>query len=74
MDKLPLLQGFISFFFNSALPYPGNDFSMNSFSFNILFASFIDISSVLFLISLLVIHPYAIFSTSSFFFLYEFDL
>ena len=69
-----LLQGFISSLFNSAFPYPGNDFIIISYCFNILLVSFGDISFNLFLLSLLVIHQYTIFSTRLVFFFDELPL
>ena len=42
------LYGFISFFLNHTLPYPGNDLIGTSFSFNIVYALFNEIFSILF--------------------------
>ena len=68
MDNSLFPWGSMSFFFNSILPYPGNAFSRILFYFNILFASFNDISSILFLSSVLVMHPYTVISTRFVFF------
>ena len=70
VSSTSLSQGFISRLFNSALQYPSNDFSIISFSFNILFVSFFNIFYFIFF-SLLVIHPYTIISTRLVFFFDE---
>ena len=46
INGFSLTYGFISFFFNSAFPYPGNDFTVIWLLFNIWFACFVDISSI----------------------------
>ena len=40
--------GLISFLFNEAFPYPGNDFTVILLLFNIRLACFVDISSIFF--------------------------
>ena len=66
--------GLISFYFNEAFPYPGNDFTVTLLLFNMRSASFVDISSIPFLFNFSVLHPETITSIRSVFFLGEFPL
>ena len=47
--------GLISFLFNEAFPYPGNDFTVILLLFNIRLACFVDVSSIPFYVILLYI-------------------
>ena len=53
INGFSLTYGWISFFFNAAFPYPGNDFTIILLLFNIWFACFIHISSISFLFNLI---------------------
>ena len=57
INGFSLIYGLISFFFKSAFPCPGKDFTIILFLLNIWLACFFDISSNPFLFNFSVIHP-----------------
>ena len=66
--------GLISFLFNEAFSYAGNDFTVVLLLFNMRLVCFVHIPSIPFLFNFSVIHTWTVISIRSFFFLGEFPL